>query len=117
MSRPNAPEHNCDYRTPGVSLVISAYLCCSRVFSVPHFAGNVDALEAEAVAGVTKAVKDLRCASMNFASLSLFASSLSALFAPVTTLDNGCCTQLIIINSLFQSIATNVNRRALFAMS
>ena len=35
---PHAPAHNCDYRTPGVSLVISLYLSCAHVLRVPHTA-------------------------------------------------------------------------------
>jgi len=28
---PHAPEHNCDYRTPGFSVVLSCYQTCSHV--------------------------------------------------------------------------------------
>jgi hypothetical protein len=49
---------------------------------VAHVACTFDAIEAKAVAGATRAVKDLRCASMNSANLNPFALSLSALFAP-----------------------------------
>ncbi len=46
---PHAPEHNCDYRTPGISLVIPPYLRCARVLSVYHIARTSGALEARAV--------------------------------------------------------------------
>lgn len=67
MSRRMRRRHNCDYRTPGVSLVISPYLRCARVLSLPQVARTFDAVEAKAVALATCAVKDLRCASMNSA--------------------------------------------------
>ncbi|MCU1267196.1 MAG: hypothetical protein JWM21_3514 [Acidobacteria bacterium] len=57
---PYALEHNCEYRTAGVSLVISPYLRCAPILSVAHVACTFDAIEAEAVAEVTNSVKDLR---------------------------------------------------------
>jgi hypothetical protein len=54
---------------------------------VAHVACIFDAIEAEAVTGATRAVKDLRCASINVAYLNRFASSLSALFAPAEMVD------------------------------
>lgn len=57
-------------------------------------ARTLHAVDAEAVACTTRAVKDLRCASMSSAKLNLFASSLSALFAPARTVDKSCYSQL-----------------------
>lgn len=54
----------------------------------------LQAVGAEAVADATRAVKDLRCTSMNSAKLSPFASSLSALFAPARKANRDCCAQL-----------------------
>ena len=56
-------------------------------------------VEAKAVAGATRAVKDLRCASMNSANLNPFAFSLSALFTPARKVDKICFAQLITIKS------------------
>jgi hypothetical protein len=55
---------------------------------------TLHAVETDAVTGATRAFKDLRCASMNSANLSPFALSLTALFAPVRTVDRGCYAQL-----------------------
>ena len=60
-----------------------------RLTSLPRIlkVRALHAVEAKAVTGATRAAKDLRRASMNFANWNRFALSLSALFAPARTVD------------------------------
>jgi hypothetical protein len=133
---PHAPEHNCDYRTPGVSLVLFLYQRCSHVLSVPHAVlsrrvprcsdgleapsdgANIsrsrsrgDSLGDEGSQGSPLCFDELR----EF--LNPFALSLSALFAPARTVDKSCDAQLAIINSKSQSVGTSAARAGLFTAS
>ena len=65
------------------------------------------ALPARAVACAAKAVKDLRTASMNFANLNPFASSLTAFSAPAGRVDKSCyCRSETLVSNLNQATRT-----------